>query len=102
MSEWYGFLVADTRLYTLPCRSVGHISEFLQYCSCPTVRDWIAVYPALFLKHGRMLFHAFSQSVCLMLIAQVQETKLRTARGRKIAARFLLSHLLKMFIYFER
>ena len=22
------FLVADTRLYTLPCRSVGHIFEF--------------------------------------------------------------------------
>merc|ERR1712074_280478 len=27
------------------------ISErFLRYCSCPTVRDWIAVYPALFLS----------------------------------------------------
>ena len=22
--------------------------RFLRYCSCPTVRDWIAVYPALF------------------------------------------------------
>ena len=34
------FLVADTRLYTLLCRS--------HYRSCPTVRYWIAVYPALF------------------------------------------------------
>ena len=52
------FLVADTRLYTLPCRSVRwsvgrsiiHLNceRFLHYCSCPTVRDWIAVYPALF------------------------------------------------------
>ena len=23
--------------------------RFLHYCSCPTVRDWIAVYPALFI-----------------------------------------------------
>ena len=49
------FLVSDTRLYTLPCwsvrPSVRHISKFMRfshYCSCPTVRDWIAVYPALF------------------------------------------------------
>ena len=52
------FLVADTRLYTLPCRSVGrsvrpsvtflNSERFSHYCSCPTVRDWIAVYPALF------------------------------------------------------
>ena len=52
------FLVADTRLYTLPCRSVGRSVRrsvtflnsdwFSHYCSCPTVRDWIAVYPALF------------------------------------------------------
>ena len=61
--QWhYRFLVADTRLYTLPCRSVGrsvgryvgpsvtflNSERFLHYCSCPTVRDWIAVYPALF------------------------------------------------------
>ena len=61
------FLVADMRLYTLPCRSVGRYvgpsvrrsvrpsvtflnsGRFSHYCSCPTVRDWIAVYPALFL-----------------------------------------------------
>ena len=56
------FLVADTRLYTLPCRSVGrsvrpsvrpsvtflNSEQFSLYCSHPTVRDWIAVYPALF------------------------------------------------------
>ena len=52
------FLVADTRLYTSPCRSVGpsvgpsvrflNSERFSHYCSCPTVRDWIAVYPALF------------------------------------------------------
>ena len=44
------FLVADTRLYTLPCRSVRltirpsvtflNSERFLQYCSCPTVRNW--------------------------------------------------------------
>ena len=48
------FLVAATRLYTLPCRYVRpsvtflNCERFLLYCSCPTVRDWIAVYPALF------------------------------------------------------
>ena len=48
------FLVADTRLYTLPSRSVRPSVPFLNserfshYCSCPTERDWIAVYPALF------------------------------------------------------
>merc|ERR1712142_212993 len=56
---FFSFLVADTRLYTLPCRSVGpsvrrsvtflNCERFWLYCSCPTVRDWIAVYPALFL-----------------------------------------------------
>ena len=34
--------------------------RFSQYCSCPTVCDWIAVYPALFYDHeflfGRVLF----------------------------------------------
>ena len=31
-------------------RSVTFLNSdwFLHYCSCPTVRDWIAVYPALF------------------------------------------------------
>ena len=47
------FLVADTRLYTLPCRSVGLslrpkyfwvASGFWHYC----FRDRIAMYPALF------------------------------------------------------
>ena len=30
-------------------RSVTFLNSepFLRYCSCPTVRDWIAVYPAL-------------------------------------------------------
>ena len=55
---YFQFLVADTRLYTLPCRSVGRSvrpsvtflssEQFPHYCSCQTVRDWIAVYPALF------------------------------------------------------
>ena len=36
-------------------RSVGPVTflnseRFLHYCSCPTVRNWIAVYPALFWK----------------------------------------------------
>ena len=44
------FLVADTRLYTLPCRSVGrqvrrsvtflNSEQFLQYCYCPPARDF--------------------------------------------------------------
>ena len=52
-----GFLVVDTRLYTLQCRSVRpsvgrsvtflNSDRFSHYCSCPTVRDWTAVYPAL-------------------------------------------------------
>ena len=48
------FLVADTRLHTLPCRSVGpsvtflNCERFSHYRSCQTVRDCIAVYPALF------------------------------------------------------
>ena len=51
------FLVADTRLCTLPCWSIRpsvtflNFVQFLHYCSCPTVRDWIAVYPALFFFH---------------------------------------------------
>ena len=57
------FLVEDTRLYTLPCRLVGrsvgrsvgssvtflNSARFSHYCSCPTVRDWIAVCPVLFI-----------------------------------------------------
>ena len=31
--------------------------RFSHYCSCPTVRDWIAVYPALFIHIGRFLHH---------------------------------------------
>ena len=55
-SIWKGFLVADTRLYTLPCWLVGpsfrpshsfNSERFLHYCSCQTVHDWIAAYPAL-------------------------------------------------------
>ena len=53
-----GFLVTDNRLYTLRCRAVPpsvppskifmNCERCMQYCSCPTVHDWIAVYPALF------------------------------------------------------
>ena len=67
------YLVADTRLYTLPCRLVGrsvhpsvrpsatflNSERFLQYCSCPTVRDWIAVYPALFWSYSLFSFQPF-------------------------------------------
>ena len=57
--ENYFFLVAHTRLYTLAFRSVrpsNHLSVEIftsceHHCSCPTVRDWIAVYPALFSLH---------------------------------------------------
>ena len=48
------FLVADTGLYTLVCWLVHWLvtllnsERFLHYYSCPTVRDWIAVFPALF------------------------------------------------------
>ena len=66
------FLVADTRLYTLPCRSVGpsvrpvtflNFERFLHYCSRPTVRDCIAVYPALFyfLKRNKQKVKTNSQ-----------------------------------------
>ena len=47
--SFFSSLVADTRLYTLPCRSVhrsvrnifeSRIREwFLHFCSCPTIRD---------------------------------------------------------------
>ena len=60
----FKFLVADKRVYTLLCRSVGrsvgpsvtflNSKRFLHYCSCPTVRDWTAVYPALFLIHQNL------------------------------------------------
>ena len=38
-------------------RSVTFLNceRILLYCSCPTVRDWIAVYSALFLSHQRAL-----------------------------------------------
>ena len=29
--------------------------QFLRYCSCPTVRDWIAVYPALLIEEPRIM-----------------------------------------------
>ena len=51
------FLVADMRLHLAVsvgpsvCPSYFWIPiQFLPYCSCPTVRDWIAEYPALFLS----------------------------------------------------
>ena len=30
--------------------------RFLHYCSCPTIRDWIAVYPAFYVKSTGSLF----------------------------------------------
>ena len=64
------FLVADTRFYTLPCRSVGrsvgrsvhHIFEIWMVFALlllPNLHDWIAVYPALFL-----LNFTFYDSMC--------------------------------------
>ena len=60
------FLVAETRLYILPCWSVRPLvrpsvtflncERFSHYCSYPIVRDWIAVYPALFLRK-QLNFH---------------------------------------------
>ena len=40
-------------------RSVTFLNSgwFLHYCSCPTVRDWIAVYPALFYFIVCLPFH---------------------------------------------
>ena len=59
LQRFLSFLVADTRLYTLPCRSVGrsvgryvtflNSERYSHYCSCPTVRDCPAVFPGLFL-----------------------------------------------------
>ena len=58
--KWPTFAMwsTQTRLYTLPCRSVGpsvrpsvpflNSEWFLHYCSCLTVRYWIAMYLALF------------------------------------------------------
>ena len=71
----FSFLVADTRLYTLPCRSVRpsvrwsigpsvtflNCEQFSHYCSFPTVRDWIAVYPALFSFIAYFLLKIFKQ-----------------------------------------
>ena len=54
LNAMFIFLVSDPRLHTSPCRSVGRFVTFLNsgrfshYCSCPTVRDCLAVYPALF------------------------------------------------------
>ena len=47
----FSFLVADMRLYTLPCQSVGrsHFWILSGFRSCPNIRYWIAVYPALLL-----------------------------------------------------
>ena len=53
--------------------SRGHITFlncelFLHYCSCPIVRDCIAVYPASFGVYGRLLHYCFcSQSPFLSL-----------------------------------
>ena len=47
------FLIADTLPFWSVCpldRDVTFLNSerFSHYCSCPTVRDWIAVYLALF------------------------------------------------------
>ena len=52
-------------------RSVGRSVTFLNserfwhYCSCPTVRDWIAVYPALFLIY--IILQFFISKVILQI-----------------------------------
>ena len=63
------FLVMDTQLYSLPCLSLGrsvgpsipslvtffNSERFLHHYSCPTNRDWSAVYPAVFDFYRRFL-----------------------------------------------
>ena len=88
----YKFLVADTRLYTLVCRSV-HPSvgpsvrrsitflnyEWLShYCSCPTVFDWIAVYPALFYS-GEWVFISLTNFIDKWGVASAKRYAVRTA-----------------------
>ena len=64
------FLDADTRLYTLPCR-------VLHYGPCPTVRDCLAVYPALYLTLFPLVsflflfFRLFVFFVCFFVISFV-------------------------------
>ena len=51
-----GFLVADMSLHLAvsvgpsvpPSATLLNYERFSHYSSCPTVRDWIAVFPALF------------------------------------------------------
>ena len=67
------FLVVDTRLYTLPRwlihRSIAPVNilnckRFSHYCSCPSIRDWIAVCPALFLN---FLSYRLWKCLCIFL-----------------------------------
>ena len=63
-----GFLLADTRLHhavlvgRLVCRSVTFLNfeRFLHYCSSPTIRDCLAVFPALFWSRATRLHPALS------------------------------------------
>ena len=93
MVFWERFLVADTQLYTLPCRLVGmsvrpsvgpsvtflNSERFLHYCSCPTVRDWIAMYPALFSTTALLNDH---YSFCIN--APAQNPLEQAARGSRV------------------
>ena len=46
----------SVRRFVGPSVTFLNSERFLHYCSCPTVRDWIAVYPALFYeKHPNVL-----------------------------------------------
>ena len=42
-------LAVSVRPSVRPSVTFLNCDRFSHYCSCPTVRDWIAVYPALFL-----------------------------------------------------
>ena len=81
----FRFLVTDTRLNTLSCRQVGksvgwydtffNSERFTHDCSCPTISDWIAVYPALFVFMGVFRLTAIATSVA------VNPDTLQTSRG---------------------
>ena len=43
----------SVRLSVRPSVTFLNYERFSHYCSCPTVRDWIAVYPALFFFCGQ-------------------------------------------------
>ena len=92
------FLVAVTRLYTLPYRSVGwsvgrsvtflNSEWFLHYSSCPTVRDWIAVYPAL----------VFSLIEDEFLLSQKKQTKKKTTTCLHKTYRHALTRVAEVWV----